>query len=47
MLAENTQSRYRALADHAYMLLARRNLAIILPIHRQLCGVPGRSYGDL
>lgn len=30
VLAENTQSRYRALADHAYMLLARRNLAIIL-----------------
>lgn len=29
-LAENTQSRYRALADHAYMLLARRNLAILL-----------------
>lgn len=29
VLAENTQSRYRALADHAYMLLARRNLAII------------------
>jgi Tetratricopeptide repeat/Effector-associated domain 2/NB-ARC domain len=29
-LARNTQSRYQALADHAYMLLARRNLAVML-----------------